>query len=71
MALQEFIAASVLFGQIGCVADMLFRGRTLPMPGAGGASMVISRNESVVGFYVLLSIWVVLFVIIDVIVLSK
>lgn len=64
MSIYWTTAATVVIAQLACVADMVLRGETLPMRLAGGAPR-IRKSESVIGFYVLLVIWVILFVGID------
>lgn len=68
MTIYGFIIAAVIIAQVVCVADMVLRGRTLRMPVAGGALTVISKQESAIGFYALLAVWIVLFVGIDLII---
>ncbi|OAN57661.1 hypothetical protein [Sphingobium sp. TCM1] len=57
--------AAVATAQIAVLAVMLLRGQTIRMPIAGGKATQISRSESVVGFYALVLIWIVLFAFVD------
>lgn len=58
-----FVAVAI--AQIVIVAGMLLRGQTIRMPIAGGKATQISRSESVVGFYVVVLVWIALFVFVD------
>jgi hypothetical protein len=70
MSVYWIMLVAVILAQVGCVLDMCLRGETLRMPVAGGALAQMRRNDSRVGFYAMISIWIFLFVGIDMMVFS-
>ena len=65
------VPAAIILAQVACVLEMLLKGQTLRMPGAGGALTAIRRRDSKLGFYVMLAVWIALFATVDVLVLPR
>lgn len=62
------IFIAIVIAQITCVIDMLMRGRTLRLPVAGGAATQTRKSENPVIFYIGVTVWIALFVFIDVLI---